>query len=736
MKKTLFAMLAAMSAQCFAATSVSQYGITWTWTEDLTVGQYANGDYYVVAPSGLTMTDISPASTYTQTSSSNVTITQASPAVVTWNSHGFRPGQLIRFSTTGSLPSGLTAGTWYYVGFAGITTNTFRVSTIPFPANTYVNTSSAGSGVHTCEAGRVINGTMTNPIAGDGVMQGFDSSMTPNKGSSATFAYDVSLNAARPDGDDLSVGNPLVVAAGTSLVSSISNSTPQNRPQLTDAAVLTVVASAPPANSMRPPYCGTDKTHNWNADDLNYNILLNYSPVAATPSLASISGYMARPWIEIETDWPGREMHPSNNQPDYGASMSNQVSDVMLSLNLSYTEEQKEPLYINVTQYGIDVYGAAVTGGDWRANGGHDQGRKMPMLLAGLAFNDANILEYADAGQHFIFQEDQQTFYIAAGDVALTNSAAWNPDLRGTDSTVTISNASPAVVSWANHGLRVNSMVKFTTTGTLPSPLAVGTEYYIASTGLDTNSFQISATQGPGSAINTTTDGSGLHEADAASPYVSDDIGTPEWGLENLQEPEKNQYTFTAVYRDICYNSLYGHALVAHFLDATDEWNWPAFFDYMDRSKAEMPQDGVYSTDFANNMWAAYRTPPTGPQLVSAVIGTGGTSVTYTFNVSVSIGAGGNGGMTASPSGGAATLTYASGAPGTELVYNLSRTILAGENVPGSYTQPGNGIEATVGGEDLTSIPDLLITNNSTYQIPAAMSNGSRQRLFPGGGGF
>ncbi len=47
----------ATSAQ--AASSVSQYGITWTFSQDRTVGQFVNGDWWVVGP--VTVTSISPA---------------------------------------------------------------------------------------------------------------------------------------------------------------------------------------------------------------------------------------------------------------------------------------------------------------------------------------------------------------------------------------------------------------------------------------------------------------------------------------------------------------------------------------------------------------------------------------------------------------------------------------------------------------------------------------------------
>ena len=44
-----------------AATGVSQHGITFTFDADYPVGQYVNGDWYVLAPSGLTITYIDPA---------------------------------------------------------------------------------------------------------------------------------------------------------------------------------------------------------------------------------------------------------------------------------------------------------------------------------------------------------------------------------------------------------------------------------------------------------------------------------------------------------------------------------------------------------------------------------------------------------------------------------------------------------------------------------------------------
>lgn len=86
-------------------------------------------------------------SSYTFASSANtITMTIAAPAVVTLAAHGFVADTAIVFNTTGALPTGVTAGTTYYVIAAGLTANTFEFSTTVGGAA--VNTSGTQSGVH------------------------------------------------------------------------------------------------------------------------------------------------------------------------------------------------------------------------------------------------------------------------------------------------------------------------------------------------------------------------------------------------------------------------------------------------------------------------------------------------------------------------------------------------------------------------------------------------------------
>ena len=80
-----------------------------------------------------------------------------------------------------------------------------------------------------------------------------------------------------------------------------------------------------------------------------------------------------------------------------------------------------------------------------------------------------------------------------------------NTPLTGT---CTISIASPAVITRTSHGHANGSFVFFTTTGALPTGLAINTGYYVVNAA--TNTFQVSATLG-GTAINTSGTQSGTH---------------------------------------------------------------------------------------------------------------------------------------------------------------------------------------------------------------------------------
>lgn len=80
-----------------------------------------------------------------------VTMTIAVPCVATWTAHGLYDGATVRFTTTGALPTGLTANTEYFV--TKVDANSFKLSSTLANqvAGTFITTSGTQSGVHTGE---------------------------------------------------------------------------------------------------------------------------------------------------------------------------------------------------------------------------------------------------------------------------------------------------------------------------------------------------------------------------------------------------------------------------------------------------------------------------------------------------------------------------------------------------------------------------------------------------------
>lgn len=100
--------------------------------------------------SGL-LTGVPDAAPSTGAPNVTVTMTIASPAVVTWTAHGLSGITPIVFTTTGALPTGITASTTYWTIPGSITTNTFQLATsiANAIAGTAINTTGSQSGVHT-----------------------------------------------------------------------------------------------------------------------------------------------------------------------------------------------------------------------------------------------------------------------------------------------------------------------------------------------------------------------------------------------------------------------------------------------------------------------------------------------------------------------------------------------------------------------------------------------------------
>lgn len=309
MKKIFIFLLSSILcfSSSFAATSVTDNTITWTFDGDYTVGQFVNGDYWVLGP---------------------VTITAVDPA---WS------------------------GT--------------------------------------------MNGAMVDPVPL--AAQGFDTRASYTFLSANRQTFPCTLTA--PAGDVISL---ISVRSGTKAVGGAAE-------VITDAAVLTVVAETPAANSFRPAYIDqtTAKTF-YTTAQVDYNAV----PTLALPAGASLPNLtqMANVWLDFGPKVSGATIHPRNQMPPYPRDSCKHMSDVALACLVDSPDRNT---YINqMIQLGIDLYAIQERNSDgFRAYGGFGSGRKWPILFAGIVLNNAAMQApraYIWTGSTINkFGEDGHTYY-------------------------------------------------------------------------------------------------------------------------------------------------------------------------------------------------------------------------------------------------------------------------------------------------------------------------------------
>jgi hypothetical protein len=169
----------------------------------LDVGTIANGTYHVYLIKRPDTLVVDALFSRNPDRAATITVTIASPGVVTWTGHGLQAGSSVIFTTTGALPTGITAGTRYFVISAGLTADAFQFSATEGGAA--VNTSGTQSGVHTGTTGPVMptNYTFKRRIG----------SILREAAAIAAFVQDGDFFQRKASVLDVSAGNP-----GTSAV--------------------------------------------------------------------------------------------------------------------------------------------------------------------------------------------------------------------------------------------------------------------------------------------------------------------------------------------------------------------------------------------------------------------------------------------------------------------------------------------------------------------------------------
>ena len=278
--------------------------------------------------------------------------------------------------------------------------------------------------------GRHMNGSMVNPATG---IQGYDGFENYNQG------VNVGLN--------ISLSSPFILKKNSSLVSTISNSAPgvNHLSYVNTAAVLTCLPAVPPPGSFRPGISSSTKTLH-NTSSLNLSLLKNLTYPGTKPTIDTYADYFRMTWLTHNGGWTGRYMRPSASGLD-NYYFPTQFSTAALLLHLNYTEAEKLPLLINFIQLGIDIYSYLESGAKgWAPDGGHGNGRKWPILFAGIMLNYEPMKNIGYKSGEYLFStgygvsnpppdyihfsEDGQTFYVQQADIDITNSAGWTPDKR------------------------------------------------------------------------------------------------------------------------------------------------------------------------------------------------------------------------------------------------------------------------------------------------------------------
>jgi len=404
-----------------SSTSVTQYGITWTFDRPYRVGQFINGDWWVVGP--VIIKDIDP-----KTGTCGLahgTMLNPKPGVD-------RGEGLVTRSDF--VSSTLTNGGAIFDTLCAFSNgdSTTRFFKIPTSADRAI---SQGLGYH--QQNHLYNSGLYTSQEQETIVklllplsQGFGS-------------FDVNYSVEYDSDKNISIRLPYTVSAGNSIYSVNCNPLPygrcqvdefgaeiQNQPDpitgvgkygcykddaektyFKETAVLTVLSSVPLSGSFRPPYAGSDKTIQWNISNLDYSVLRKLTiPIPDhAPTISWLEDAIKRPLLEMNhsfqnTVWKAR-WNPSKpggyTIRTYGREIGGIASGIGLILNSNFTNAEKEKLLIYMVQWGIDINGLVNAGMVWGPNGGHQHGRSLPLFIAAKVLNSNTMLANVSGSKNF-----------------------------------------------------------------------------------------------------------------------------------------------------------------------------------------------------------------------------------------------------------------------------------------------------------------------------------------------
>lgn len=421
---------------------------------------------------------------------------------------------------------------------------------------------------------------------------------------------------------------PLTLDAGDgtkSLVKSVSYNPDGNcqtivqnrnlRSCLLSVAILTVLKEIPSEQSFRPPYIAGNKPL-VPVTSLDLNKLPRLPKLPETLPLTTTRKFFGGPYIDHILNWTSRFIHPRANMRDvhpldsvaYGARLATVINEATLSTMHDDPNSEKVPVVIPLTQWGLDLYHQLLAGQYWPEAGGHELGRKLPILYAGKllsssALGDAMLnMAYTyrgygsvlPSGEHVssYFQEDEGIYY-GENNVALFGGTQGHSGGKyggQTSYSQLLNSCNGSKTARDPNGLRDGGILYFdhNDPNTMPQSL-----------------IDYLADFGPGGTY-----------VDENNPPVTVTNQVGECGVYNAQLPTIAQQMasgqgFSSPYQGCCTSKQYAYtATAAKLLDLKEKWNHPAFFDYIERwNGPPWNGEGGYGSVYGAAMFRQYYNP-------------------------------------------------------------------------------------------------------------------------------
>jgi len=477
---------------------------------------------------------------------SGVTVVAATD-VFTSTAHGLVANDRLIFTTTTTLPAGLSLNTTYYVISSGLTANDFKVSATE--GGTTINVTDTGTGTHSWSARRTVQSLYSeiqNEIDELGQMDDsvpikyntpteyeIINSWTFSADSDVGYLYGSSIKVNYVDdmwANFYSIGTLVTGAVAYWLQNGSSVAThPGYQGGHIDQLIKTRSAGADvdTRNVTALVRTWTDSfTHN----KLQAPTTGGRNPVAVETAddinNQTAEGTVSAYGLTVTFDAPTFDFDQNGSAEQYTATVNCNGKTMLQTYEyLKY-----------ITRIGATATINGVQGQFYKsANASFTEVKAAPFgTYAGGKFFGAQgiLLTNYDAGEanNIILTDDTGALRQAPTSISVKLDGLVSGDrafmARSAYGTFTVVAATDLFTS-TNHTILIGTEITFTSTGTLPAGLTAGTTYYVVETGLTADDFKISATQG-GAVLDVTGTGTGTHS----------------WFASKL--PRKNQFTIAS----------------------------------------------------------------------------------------------------------------------------------------------------------------------------------------------